>query len=246
MKIEDMAKLKEPFPETDLEWRLQSCGERNGKIWGRALAYITSRAVQDRLDEVCGPDGWQTTIRREGDAYLCTLSIRVTHEDGTTEFISRTDGADATDIEPVKGGISGAVKRVAVQFGIGRYLYNLKDGWAVICDNGQYNGKTKEGKTFKWNPPALPADALPKGCKAASKQSSTKSPTPPNEEPKLTKEELMKKCEDIKSKLLDYEDIVPKDSWKDINAAVKVASSESLNYLNQMLSWASEEAKKAS
>ena len=95
MNVKDMEKFKTPFPESDLEWRLQSCGERNGKIWGRALAYITSRAVQDRLDEVCGPDGWQTTIRREGDAYLCTLSIRVTHEDGTTEFISRTDGADA-------------------------------------------------------------------------------------------------------------------------------------------------------
>ena len=163
MNVKDMEKFKTPFPESDLEWRLQSCGERNGKIWGRALAYITSRAVQDRLDEVCGPDGWQTTIRREGDAYLCTLSIRVTHEDGTTEFISRTDGADATDIEPVKGGISGAVKRVAVQFGIGRYLYNLKDGWAVICEDGQYRGKTKEGKEFRWNPPTLPSDALPGG-----------------------------------------------------------------------------------
>lgn len=240
MKIEDMAKLKEPFPETDLEWRLQSCGERNGKIWGRALAYITSRAVQDRLDEVCGPDGWQTTIRREGDAYLCTLSIRVTHEDGTTEFISRTDGADATDIEPVKGGISGAVKRVAVQFGIGRYLYNLKDGWAVICDNGQYSGKTKEGKTFKWNPPALPADALPKGYESkTSKSSSKSSPTPPSEEDK-------KKCEEIKSKLMDYEDVIPKDSWKDIEAAVKVATPESMKYLKQMLTWASDEAKKAS
>lgn len=174
-----MEKFKTPFPESDLEWRLQSCGERNGKIWGRALAYITSRAVQDRLDEVCGPDGWQTTIRREGDAYLCTLSIRVTHEDGTTEFISRTDGADATDIEPVKGGISGAVKRVAVQFGIGRYLYNLKDGWAVICEDGQYRGKTKEGKEFRWNPPALPSDALPGGTgKPDHTKQDEKNPTP--------------------------------------------------------------------
>ena len=172
MKIEDMAKLKEPFPETDLDWRLQSCGFSNGKFWGRALAYITSRAVQDRLDEVCGPDGWQCSIRREGDAYLCTLSIRVTHEDGTTEFISRTDGAEATDIEPIKGGISGAIKRCAVLFGIGRYLYNLKDGWAVICDDGKYSGKTKEGKTFRWNPPALPAEALPKNSKPANNQPS--------------------------------------------------------------------------
>lgn len=183
MKIEDMAKLKEPFPETDLEWRLQSCGEKNGKFWGKALAYITSRAVQDRLDEVCGPDGWQTAIRREGDAYLCTLSIRVTHEDGTTEWISRTDGADATDIEPVKGGISGAIKRCAVHFGIGRYLYNLKDGWAVINDNGQYSGKTKEGKWFKWNPPELPADALPKNYNRNIKSANNKITSQPNNSP---------------------------------------------------------------
>lgn len=241
MKIEDMAKLKEPFPESDLDWRLQSCGCTNGKFWGRALAYITSRAVQDRLDEVCGPDGWQVAIRREGDAYLCTLSIRVTHEDGTTEFISRTDGADATDIEPVKGGISGAIKRVAVQYGIGRYLYNLKDGWAVISNDGQYKGKTKEGKEFKWDPPKLPAWALPGGSgkpDVSTKQSCSKkpSPTPPSED-------NVKKCEELKAKLLEYEDVIPKESWNDIENAVKAGSTA---FLEKMISWACEESKKAS
>lgn len=163
MKPEDMKALTKPFPEDDIEWRLQSCGEKNGRIWGKVLAYITSRAVQDRLDEVCGPDNWQTSIRKEGDAYLCTLSIRVTHDDGSVEWISRTDGADSTDIEAVKGGISGSIKRAAVHFGIGRYLYNLKENWAIISDNGKFSGKTKEGKWFKWNPPALPAWALPEG-----------------------------------------------------------------------------------
>lgn len=162
MKIEDMDKLKLPFPKEDIDWRLQSCGEKNGKFWGKALAYITSRAVQDRLDEVCGTDGWQTTISKVGDAYLCTLSIRVTHSDGSTEWISRTDGADATDIEAVKGGISGAIKRAAVLFGIGRYLYNITESWAIITENGKYNGCTKDKKYFKWDPPELPAWALPK------------------------------------------------------------------------------------
>lgn len=237
MKTEDMAKLKEPFPETDLEWRLQSCGEKNGKFWGKALAYITSRAVQDRLDEVCGPDGWQCAIRREGDAYLCTISVRITHDDGTTEWISRTDGADATDIEPVKGGISGAIKRCAVLFGCGRYLYNLKDGWAVICDNGQYSGKTKEGKTFKWNPPALPADALPKGYKPASSKSSSKpSPTPPSTED-------LKKAEDMKAILLTYEDIIPSEKWSKIDEAVAHGN---IVYLEQILSWAKGKADKKS
>lgn len=160
----DFKKLKEPFPESDIEWRLQSSGtSKDGKVWGRCLAYITSRAVQERLDEVCGPDNWQVSIRRDGDAYLSTLSIRVTHDDGTTEWLERTDGSDATDIEPVKGGISGAIKRSAVLFGIGRYLYNLKDSWAVIDDNGRFSGKTKDGKSFRWNPPKLPNEFLPNG-----------------------------------------------------------------------------------
>ena len=159
----DLNKLKEPFPASDIEWRLQSCGEKNGKFWGKALAYITSRAVQDRLDEVCGPDNWKTSIEKTDDTYLCTLSIRVKHEDGSYEWISRTDGADATDIEPVKGGISGAIKRAAVHFGIGRYLYSLDEGWANVCENGKLTGCTKEKKYFKWNPPELPAWALPGG-----------------------------------------------------------------------------------
>lgn len=171
----DLNKLKEPFPESDIEWRLQSCGEKNGKFWGKALAYITSRAVQDRLDEVCGPDNWKTSIEKTGDTYLCTLSIRVKHEDGTYEWISRTDGADATDIEPVKGGISGAIKRAAVHFGIGRYLYNLDEGWADVCENGKLTGCTKEKKYFKWNPPKLPSWALPGGCGKPNTNKSSKS-----------------------------------------------------------------------
>jgi len=235
MKIEDMVKLKEPFPETDLEWRLQSCGCTNGKFWGRALAYITSRAVQERFDEVCGPDGWQCAIRREGDAYLCTISVRVTHDDGTTEWISRTDGADATDIEPVKGGISGAIKRCAVLFGCGRYLYNLKDGWAIIDDNGQYRGKTKEGKEFKWNPPALPSEALPKGTTSSS-PSKKSNPTPPSED-------SIKKAEEIKNVLLDYSDIIPDEKWNDIDKAV---SEGNTNYLERIVDWAKKEADKKS
>lgn len=169
MKVNEMAKLKEPFAESDIEWRLQSCGKSNGKFWARPLAYITSRAVQERLDEVCGPDGWQSSIAKQGDAYLCTLSIRVEHDDGSTEWISRTDGADSTDIEAVKGGISGAIKRSAVLFGVGRYLYNLKDSWAEIVSNGRFSGQTKDKEHFKWNPPKLPSWALPNNSSSLKK-----------------------------------------------------------------------------
>lgn len=155
------ARLKAPFEEKDIQWRLQSCGTKNGKIWGRCLAYLDSRAVQERLDEVVGPDNWQSIVHKEGDSYLCSLSIRVTHNDGTTEWVTRTDGSDSSDIEAVKGGISGALKRSAVLFGVGRYLYNLKDSWAIVKEDGKYPGKTKEGTWFNWDPPELPEWALP-------------------------------------------------------------------------------------
>ena len=232
MKVEDMAKLKEPFPESDLDWRLQSCGEKNGKFWGKALAYITSRAVQDRLDEVCGPDGWKTSVRREGDAYICTLSIRVTHEDGTTEWLSREDGADSTDIEAIKGGISGAIKRSAVHFGIGRYLYNLKDGWANVCENGKYSGKTKEGKWFNWNPPALPSWALPGG---SGKSDVVETPSKSNSSKPTPSAADLKKAESLKQSLLDYEDIVPADKWAKIDEAV---ANGNITYLESIIAWA--------
>ena len=211
----DLNKLKEPFPETDIEWRLQSCGEKNGKFWGKALAYITSRAVQDRLDEVCGPDNWKTSIELTGDTYLCTLSIRVKHEDGTYEWISRTDGADATDIEPVKGGISGAIKRAAVHFGSGRYLYNLDEGWAEVCENGKLTGCTKEKKYFKWNPPRLPAWALPGGSgKPDSKSANNQKPK--NNEP-IDDSELIRQTTILESWINDGDvlegDMLKKAQW---------------------------------
>ena len=187
MRVGDYSKLAEPFPENDIEWRLARAGKKkSGEFWGQVLAYITSRAVQQRLDDVCGPDGWQTEIIPTGNgAYLCKLSIRFDYydKDGNlthSEWITRVDGSDESNIEAVKGGISGSVKRAAVQFGIGRYLYNLKDNWAVIkLRDGRYNGEAKgdggQREYFKWDPPKLPSWALPKGAKSEVK----KSPEPP-------------------------------------------------------------------
>ena len=41
------------------------------------------------------------------------------------KLCKKTDGASRTAVEPVKGGISDAMKRCAVQFGLGRALYDF-------------------------------------------------------------------------------------------------------------------------
>ena len=51
--------LNEPFKNEDIEWRIQSSGEKNGKPWAKVLAYVQARAIQERLDSVFGVLGWQ-------------------------------------------------------------------------------------------------------------------------------------------------------------------------------------------
>ena len=48
----ELDRLRDPFAPGDIEWRVQTAGEKNGKPWARVLAYVTNRAIMDRLDEV--------------------------------------------------------------------------------------------------------------------------------------------------------------------------------------------------
>ena len=158
----ELERLLEPFGPSDMEWRVQRAGEKDGKVWAMLVPYITNRAIQDRLDDVCGPANWRNAFREgPGGGVLCGLSIRL-----GGEWVTKWDGAENTDIEAVKGGLSGAMKRAGVQWGIGRYLYRLDEAWANVHDRGALRGSFKSGDRrvyFKYDPPDLPAWALPDG-----------------------------------------------------------------------------------
>jgi hypothetical protein len=155
----DFNALRAPFPASDIEWRIGRAGEKNGKVWATCLAYLTARAIMDRLDDVAGPANWRNEYREApAGGVLCGISIRVGEE-----WVTKWDGAENTDIEGVKGGLSGAMKRAAVHWGIGRYLYHLDEGFANVHPNGANYAKIKGGGSYKWDPPQLPDWALPKG-----------------------------------------------------------------------------------
>lgn len=142
-----MAALAAPFPKEAIEWRVGSTNAE--KTRGLALPYLTSRAVQQRLDDVVGATNWRNSFERWGDnGVLGSLSIRI---DG--EWITKMDGAQYPDFEPIKGGFSDALKRAAVLWGIGRYLYDLPAQWVPIEVSGK-SARIKE-------PPQLPDWALP-------------------------------------------------------------------------------------
>lgn len=157
----DLRVLQEPFPYRDIEWRVQRSGEKNGRVWAFVLAYVTNRAIQERLDAIVGPDSWQNEYREgPGGGIICGISILTRNG-----WVTKWDGAENTQIESIKGGLSDSMKRSAVQWGIGRYLYRLDGSFAEIVDKGAHKDKTKEGTWYSWNPPALPDWALPKDDK---------------------------------------------------------------------------------
>jgi len=165
-EMDKLNRLKEQFPASDIGWRICRSGVKNDKVWAQLLAYVTARACQERLDEVLGVLGWQTDYERVGEGFLCRLKVK--YED---EWITKTDGAQITDFEPYKGGISGAFKRAcSAGLGIGRYLYYLTDTWAnTTLDrpprNSGWNYASLTDKTpFWWLPPELPTWALPGGA----------------------------------------------------------------------------------
>ena len=126
-----LKKLREPFRKEELEFRVGATN--NDKSMGLALAYVQVRAIQNRLDELFGVDGWTVSYKEISAGFICSLSIKI-----NDRWVTKEDGAGMTEYESVKGGISNAFKRVASSgFGIGRYLYNAKKNWYPIRQQGK-------------------------------------------------------------------------------------------------------------
>lgn len=152
--------LIKPFEPNELEWRVQQSGDANGKAWAMVLVYVDARAVQRRLDNVFGFENWTDEYRSEGDNAICRLGAFIEGKG----WIYKENGASNTDIDPFKGGLSGAFKRVAASgYGIGRYLYDLDTCFAE-CSYDKKEGfdnqgkvKLKDGsyKKFYWKTPDI-------------------------------------------------------------------------------------------
>lgn len=135
MSIKELSK---PFPHDFISWRVGATNQKrvaretnNSKARptkGIALAYIDARDVMDRLDEVCGVGNWQNEYPYKG---CCRIGIKV---DG--EWVWKSNGAGETQVEADKGQYSDSFKRAAVQWGIGRYLYDCPNVWVDLDDWG--------------------------------------------------------------------------------------------------------------
>ena len=133
-QLEFYRELLAPFASHELS----EVPARGGK---KTLTYLDKRAIENRLDSVCGPDGWYPEYESTSRGYKCRLSILVpTAVPGTSVWLSKEDGAGFEEMgsknretgewEPdvdndEKSGYTNALRRAAQDaWGIGRYLYN--------------------------------------------------------------------------------------------------------------------------
>jgi hypothetical protein len=123
-----------------------------GKPWVNPTGMkIDARCVQDRLDDVLGVEGWTEEYRELADGSVtCRLSCKLGGEWITKQDVGspseQPDGGDR-----LKAAYSDALKRAAVKFGVGRYLYRLPAQWA------DYDPQKRQFA----RPPQLPVVARP-------------------------------------------------------------------------------------
>jgi hypothetical protein len=125
------AALREPFPADHVEWRPQGKCEPGKRV--QLVPYIDARAVQDRLDDVVGPGAWSFELE---PIVIAGGELKVTRGRLTLHGVSKDDIGTASTFDPSKGCASDALKRAAVQWGVGRYLYDLPAVWVQLDERG--------------------------------------------------------------------------------------------------------------
>lgn len=135
------AALGAPLPVEDVEFK-------PGRGGSGPLIYLTARAVQEVLDQVVGAGNWSFIWEpfimealpgvKADTKTPDNLGTHLRTVRGTLSLfgVPKQDVGNASDIDPDKGAVSDALKRCAVMWGIGRYLYGLK-----VSNEAEYREK---------------------------------------------------------------------------------------------------------
>jgi hypothetical protein len=122
-----MAALTAPFDARTVKWKPQMA--KNDRAL--AVPYVDVRVIEDRLDDVLGPENWKDEYEVLNDgSVICRLSIRVGGE-WTAKMDVGTQSEQPDGGDRLKAAFSDGLKRAAVKWGISRYLYRLPPVW---CD----------------------------------------------------------------------------------------------------------------
>lgn len=147
--IEKWARLSDLFDPSMVKWKPSATTK--DKTRAMAVAYIDARCVMDRLDEVVGPMGWSDSYKLLPNGCVeCSLAVM-----GVSKADVGSESEQPDDGDKTKAAYSDALKRAAVKFGIGRYLYKLPSAWVPY----------DESKRRLVETPRLPSWAIPSGSR---------------------------------------------------------------------------------
>lgn len=136
-QIRIFQELSKPFPATEIQWKVQVVSR--DKRRALVLAYLDARAVMDRLDAVVGPTGWSDSYEvypadASTNGHTVQAKCRLTILSIAKEDVGEGSMPGDQSSSSVKAAVSDALKRAAVKFGIGRYLYKLDGVWVDYDD----------------------------------------------------------------------------------------------------------------
>jgi hypothetical protein len=164
--------LIRPFDPREVEVKIQAVNRDRTRA--QVVAYVDARTVLDRLDEAVGPTGWSDsyevlTNSTDGEGrrlveVKCALTVL---------GVSKEDVGEG---DSLKAAFSDALKRAAVKFGVGRYLYRLPKVWANLDERGNikdleavkralFGGEADNAPPWEDKPP-------PKSAKSADSEES--------------------------------------------------------------------------
>ena len=156
--------LAAPFEPREVKYKPQMV--KNNRCL--AMAYIDARLIQDRLDDVLGNENWEDSSKLLPDgSVMCRLRCKL-----GDRWITKTDVGSPSEQpdsgDRLKAAVSDALKRAAVKFGIGRYLYRLPAQWV------DYDPVKKQIAQV----PQMPAFAIPRGKGQPAKSAPATKPQP--------------------------------------------------------------------
>jgi hypothetical protein len=154
------ALLDAPFGDDEVKFKPQAVKD------GRAMAvpYVDARTVMDRLDDVFGVGGWQTSYRECNAGIVCSLTVMIdgvwiTHEDSGGQSEQPDEG------DRQKSAFSDSLKRAAVQLGVGRYLYRQKPQWVDYdAQKRRFTGTPRPPVWTPHRPVRPPGQAAPQAA----------------------------------------------------------------------------------
>lgn len=136
--------LSEPFNPYSVRFRVGSISY--DKKSAKAFAFVDPRDYQTRLDDACGASNWKAEYRSLGEnGLICRVSIRGISDDGEVveNYQEEIGEFDEKDMPKWMNASSQAFKRACAAFGLGRYLYGLKDRYYPLKESEYANAQPR-------------------------------------------------------------------------------------------------------